>query len=202
MFIIRPQRQHATPRTTEWLSTTRRRRVVQINSYSVLLSFTITSLFVLCILLLLHDKYPTSTVRAVTAFEIHGGGGGRTIKKHYSYYHHHHLQRPQPLSFTKSTTTTTTSIQESTTLIPTHLHLVSSIPKQSEEEEKDGRNAFDNDDVGTTSTTNRKKKIGTMNRSWDNLNPNIKARRIQEGQARAIANKKKRESDSDKKRRT
>jgi len=45
------------------------------------------------------------------------------------------------------------------------------------------------------------KKIYSKNKRWASLNPNVKARIIEEGQKRAVRNKKKREPAADKKRR-
>lgn len=56
----------------------------------------------------------------------------------------------------------------------------------------------------TTTTTMETRSAGSASGSskWDSLNPKIKERIVRAGQERAIANKKKREPDTDKKRRT
>jgi hypothetical protein len=64
-----------------------------------------------------------------------------------------------------------------------------------DEEPDDDDDMEDEPATLTTATT----KLGSR---WDALNPKIKERIIQAGQERAMANKKKREPDSDKKRRT
>jgi hypothetical protein len=56
----------------------------------------------------------------------------------------------------------------------------------------------DDEDAETTTET---KETGVGRRRWENLNPKIKQRLIEKGQEKAIANKQKRESSQDKKRR-
>ena len=72
-----------------------------------------------------------------------------------------------------------------------------------DDEEDDDDDGFtvrfldESDNEGPNSDTPQRKGYNR----WESLNPKIKKRLIQEGQARAIANKKKREPAADKKRR-
>ena len=66
-----------------------------------------------------------------------------------------------------------------------------------DEEDEDEEYDDDDDDDATTG----EKKMSPGRQRWENLNPKIKQRLIEKGQAKAIANKKKREPKLDKKRR-
>lgn len=59
--------------------------------------------------------------------------------------------------------------------------------------------AEDEDEESAEETPQKEKGAGR--RRWENLNPKIKQRLVEKGQAKAIANKKKREPARDKKRR-
>jgi hypothetical protein len=72
-----------------------------------------------------------------------------------------------------------------------------------DDDDIDDQKETDNDDDDTINSVHGTvvaKKPTTKNR-WKNLNPKIKARMIQAGQERAIANKQRRENAQDKKRR-
>ena len=58
----------------------------------------------------------------------------------------------------------------------------------------------ESDDYEETSSQPGAKEKGAGRKRWESLNPKIKQRLIEKGQERAIANKKKREPASDKKR--
>ena len=76
---------------------------------------------------------------------------------------------------------------------PTALHVIQDIGRPS--------TFLDNDEPDDGDNEDRPKPMGRGRQRWENLNPKIKKRLIEKGQARAIAKKQKNEPKSVKKRR-